>query len=473
MPLGRVRERKYLFEVPRRRSSSWLRAWGAVAFAMALLFASHEARADDKLDEVDKAAKEEAAKVNGVEKNEHLAGDAGRDFANVLLFVPRKITEFMLWSSSVAIGVLEKQPVVPRVQEAVSAGEGRVIFLPTVFAETTGIFSIGARMITDFHWVATALRVGFGGPHSFELEPRITFVADVPIRSLISFEALYRLDNYGLFLGIGQVPATDSRNTFRHGKAGETARFFEKRVRFVGSYAFRLSNAFEILLSGSLDRREDKDAQGVDENTMSKVFFGGSVVGSDNEKLLVYGEAAVRFDTRPTRGRPSAGLMAETYAGTARAILHYPQTQFVRLGGRAAAFIPLYRKTNILSPRFVLDSIAPIGKSPIPFTELAGEPDFRGYDERRDRFSTVMSLDYRWLIVEHVAPTIFFDATTVGPSLDALQLKHLRWVGGVSLDLHRDETVLGKLALAVGPEGPRLLFSIGETDDYGDRQHRD
>lgn len=424
-------------------------------------------------DDVSKQAKAEAERVTGVDKKEHLPSDAGRDFGNALLFVPRKVTEFMLWSSTVAIGVLEKEPVVPRAQEAVSTGGGHVVFVPTAFFETKGVFNVGARMITDFDWVATGLRVGVGGANSFEIEPRITVQPNRPLRTLISAEALYRRDNDSGYFGVGQVPATDPRNHFRPGHAGEEARYFEERTRFIFSYAVRLSDNLELLTSGSLDRRRITDPRGVDKLKMSQVFVKGSVPGSFDDRALVYGEAALRLDSRRTRGRPSGGLLVEGYGGTARSVLSTTPAEFLRLGGRAAGFIPLYRKTNILSPRVVLEGVVPINHTEIPFTELAGEPDFRGYDERRDRIATVMSLDYRWLIVEHVATSIFMDATTVGAGFDQMQFKHLRWVVGAAIDLHRDEAVLGRFSIAAGIEGPRFLFTLGNANDYGDRQHRD
>jgi len=400
------------------------------------------------------------------------SGDTGRDALNVFLFVPRHVVKFLFWGASVAIGVIEKQPIVPRAQEVVSSHGGRFAILPTLFAETGSPFDVGARMIVDFGAVATGLRVGFGGIHYFEIEPRVAFQLDVPVRSVLAFEGLYKVDNNRVYGGVGQDPASDRRNHFQPLRAGASGHYLEERARWIGSYAVRLHHDFEVLLSGSLDRRTVSDSVGADEDALSRVFVPGSVPGAFESRRTVYAESAGCLDTRATRGRPSSGFLAEGYAGTGHEIDGHGSV-FVRAGGRAAAYIPLYRKTNILSPKLVLDGIAQAGTVPISFNELAGEPDFRGYDERRDHLSLVASLDYRWLIVEHVGASLFFDTQVVAAGFDAFDFGALRWVGGVGLDLHSDDLVLGQLSLAAGNGGLRLVFERGVSNGYGDRQHRD
>lgn len=415
---------------------------------------------------------EDPAVISGIERPERYAGDTGRDVGEVFLFVPRKVTEFLLWSSSVAIGVLERQPVVPRVQDAVSSAGGRFAVLPTAFAETNGTFNIGARMIADFDTVATGFRIGFGGVDSFEVEPRIAFELDWPVRSLLSFELLYKRDDDLIWLGVGQDPENDPRNAFKPRHEGDETEYFEERTRFIASYGLRLATSFELLLSGSLDRRTTSDAE-TGGFTLSEVFERGSIPGAHETHWFAYVESAARLDTRPTRGRPSPGFLAETYLGSGQELIREASAQLVRVGGRVAGFIPLYRSTNILGLRLVADGVVPVGSVPLPFTELAGEPDFRGEDTHRDNIAFVASIDYRWLLHDRLAASIFFDTTTVAPSFGHIPFDPLRWVVGTALDLHSDEAEIGRLEIAGGPEGPTLSFSIGLSTGYGDRQHRE
>jgi hypothetical protein len=416
---------------------------------------------------------EEAALVSGIEEEARHGDDAGRDFANVILFVPRHVADFLFWGTSVAVAVLENQQVVPRVQGFVSTPGGRLAVLPTLFVETGGVFNVGARMIADLGPVATGLRLGFGGIHSFEVEPRMTFRLDVPL-STINVEGLYKQDNDLEYLGVGQTPERDPRNRFLPGQRGEEAEYFEERVRWILGYAVRPAEVVELLASASLDRRTVTDAYDADEDALSKIFQPGSVagVGEDDAHSIVYAESAVRVDTRATRGRPSAGFLGEAYAGGGRAV-RGPDVALLRYGGRLAGFFPIYRTTNILSPRVVLDAVAPLGSTELPFTELTGQPDFRGFDTRRDRLSLVGSLDYRWLIINSVGFRLFGDAAVVASDYGNIDFAATRWALGMALDLHTNSTEVGQLGFSAAPDGVRLLLSLGVPKSYGDRQHRD
>jgi hypothetical protein len=413
---------------------------------------------------------EEADRASGIEEPASYPDDPARDFGNVMLFVPRQVLEFLFWGTSIAVAVLENEQVVPRVQDIVSTPGGRLIVLPTILAETGGVFNVGARMIADFDEVATGVRVGFGGIHSFEIEPRMAYRLGFPLRSIITAEALYKRDNDLEFLGVGQVPEEDRRNRFLPGQRGAEAQYFEERSRWILGYGMRPSDATEFVMSASIDRRRIQDAKDGD-LVLSDVFAPGDVPGDLETHTIIYGETAARLDTRTARGRPTDGFLAEAYVGTGRELAG-EDVAFLRYGTRIAGFIPLYRTTNIFSPRLVLDGVLPLNDHELPFTELSRQPDFRGFDTRRDRISLVGSLDYRWLIVSSVAARVFFDTAVVAPELERIDLGALRWVGGFAFDLHSDASELGRLGFAAGPEGVRVLLTLGVSTGYGDRQHR-
>lgn len=417
------------------------------------------------------AAEEEARMARGIEEPERQESDAGRDFGNVVLFVPRHIVEYLYWGTSAAVAVLEKEPVVPRLQQVLAAPGGRLFVLPTFLAETGGLFNVGARLIADFEHVAAGLRLGFGGPNSFEVEPRFAWRVPTPFRSVFTAEALYKRDNDSDFLGLGQDPRADSRNRYLPGQAGTEAQYFEERARWIMAYGMRPNDFIEVLISGSVDRRRVDDARN-SEPTLSQVFEPGSVLGAFERYTVMYGETAIRFDTRPTRGKPSAGFLAENYVGAGRGVSSL-DTELVRYGGRVAGFIPIYRTTNILSPTLIVDGVKPVHDEQLPFAELSRQPDFRGFDTRRDQLSLVAKVDYRWLIISQVASRIFFDTALVAPEWSALDFSALRWAAGLAIDLHSDSTEIGRLGFSAGPEGVRLLFALGVSTAYGDRQHRD
>lgn len=410
------------------------------------------------------------ANVGGVEEPAQQEDDGARTFGEVVLFIPRHVVEFLYLGTSAAIAVIQNETVVPRVQQLVSAPGGKLYVLPTLFADTNSTFDIGARLIVDQGDVASGLRIGFGGPNSFEVETRFVWRIDAPIRSLFTAEALYRRDNDQELLGIGQDPMSDARNRYLPGQAGTFAEYFTERWRAIVTVAARPHDLLEVVLSGSFDRRRTEDARDEDE-VLSTVFEPNSLVGAFETYSMLYGETALRLDSRPTRGKPSPGVLAETYAGSGHAIMGL-DARLVRYGGRIAGFIPLYRTTNILQLRVIGDGVASVEDHPLPFEELTRQPDFRGLDERRDRISLVGSVDYRWLVVTPIAASLFVDAAIVAPRWDRFDFGALRWAVGTAVDLHSDEAVLGQLGFAAGPDGARVLLSLGVSTGFGDRTHR-
>jgi hypothetical protein len=187
---------------------------------------------------------------------------------------------------------------------------------------------------------------------------------------------------------------------------------------------------------------------------------------------IVYTELALRVDSRVSRSGVDTGLLAEGYQGLGTGVLDDP-TRFGRAGFRLAGFFPFIRRTTILSPKIVVDGIAPIDPGLVPFQELVGQPTFRGYDNRRDYVSAVASVDYRWYLSRFVAARLFVDFAKVSPSVWALNFEHLRWAGGFGFDLHTSTSEVGRVAVAGGAEGFHFLFAFGVPAGFGDRQHRD
>jgi hypothetical protein len=145
---------------------------------------------------------------------------------------------------------------------------------------------------------------------------------------------------------------------------------------------------------------------------------------------IVYSEIALRIDSRVSRNGVNTGLLVGGYQGLGAGLVDDP-TRFGRAGFRLAGFLPFIRRTTILSPKIVVDGLAPIDPSAqttpdgmarvdslgVPFQELVGQPTFRGFDNRRDFVSTVASLDYRWYLSRFVAARLFVDFAKVSPSI--------------------------------------------------------
>lgn len=406
--------------------------------------------------------------------------------AAALLFLPRKTVELIFLASGSAAGLVRDEQVVPRVEELLSPSSGAITIFPTLFFASRQRPSAGVRVLGRADPFAASLSFGIGGPNDFNGEGRVRYAISRPLPFAIDVEGLYDLRSGLQYLGIGQRPERDCRNRFvglgldaecagesrvRSSMAQPTALYRERRARGIVSVGVRPSDNFELFVSSSFLRSSVQDSPDAGAVALSQVFQPGSVTAKSGSTHQVYTEVALRYDTRLTSGRPSAGGLLEGYTGLARGTGDDPSGYF-RVGGRAALFIPILRKSNILSPRVTLDGLVPALSPRVPFTALVSQPEFRGFDTHLDYFSAVASLDYRWSLMRYLAARVFLDAASVAPHPLRIFDAPPRLAAGFGIDLFSDSTLLGQLAFSFSGDGVRLLLSFGLPPGFGDRQHR-
>lgn len=410
------------------------------------------------------------SEVSGQIRRAREPGEGLRDVLHAALFLPRSVLEILFSTTGEAAGVIEEEQFVPRARALLSPREGKIVVFPTFFLETGMNPNVGARMIGNFGTFATSLRAGYGGRDNLVAEARMRLGIRAPIPSAFFFEALHDERAKLGYLGMGQHPFEDLRNHYL-GEEG-AGLFREKRDRVILGYGLRPQNDAEVFLSTSLLQRRTDDARESDERALSRVFAPESLSGAFGTMRISYTELAYRYDSRESRQAMATGGLFEAYGGMAQQISR-GDSQFLRGGARGAGFFSIYRPTNILSPRIALDGLLPTGGSEIPFRELIGQPSFRGTDSRRDKVSLVLSLDYRWQLARYIAARLFVDGATVAPSLLEIDWTSFRPAWGFGIDLHSSDAELGRIALAMSPEGASFLFVFGAPAGFGDRQHRD
>jgi hypothetical protein len=443
-----------------------------------------------------KAAPPEAAKapekvlepeqVRGMFRGPVQPGRVWGDFVAALLFIPRKTVELIFLASGTAAGLVRDEQVVPRVEELLAPRSGEITLFPTLFLATRQHPSAGVRVLARRDPFATSVAFGIGGPYDYNGEARVRFAISHPLPFAIDVEGLYDSRSGLSYLGLGQDPARDCRNRyvgtttdpecvgevrFRSAGSEPTALYLETRSRGIVSLGVRPGANFELFASSSFTNSHVTESPGSPLVALSSVFQPGNVVAASGSTHQFYTEFAVRYDTRLTSGRPSAGALLEGYTGLARGTGDDP-SGFLRAGGRAALFLPILRPYNILSPRLTIDGLAPALDPRVPFTDLVSQPDFRGFDSRRDYFSAVVSLDYRWSLMRYLAARIFVDSASVAPSPARIFEAPPRVAAGFGIDLFSDSALLGQLAFSFSGDGVRLLLSFGLPAGFGDRQHR-
>jgi hypothetical protein len=287
---------------------------------------------------------------------------------------------------------------------------------------------------------------------------------------VFSLEGLHDRRNGIGYLGLGQRPESDPRNQFQLGPVA--ALYRERRERLIAGFGVRPFADLEILISSSLTQRYTDDPEDTDlRPTLSQTFAPAAIPGAYHATKVVYSELALRYDSRTTRSGVDTGVSLQTYAGLAEQL--EDTNRFKRAGVEAAAYLPFVRQTTIISPKITIDGLLPDENDVIPFTEMTGQPTFRGFPNRRDYVSAVGSLDYRWYVSRFVSARVFVDVARVAPSLRELTLDQLRWATGFGFDLHTSTSELGRVAVAGSDEGFHFLFTLGVPSRFGDRQHRD
>jgi hypothetical protein len=414
--------------------------------------------------------------ISGIEEPGREDGDTTRAIGSAVLYLPRTLIDLMFRGTVATANLIADKQLVPRYRELLGAPPGGdIMVFPTLFAETGSPFNVGLRAIADTKWVATYQRFGFGIPTDFVSESRVMLKGQTLVPYIVSFEAYMEDENELEYHGLGITPDRDPRNQFRANSPRRVGLYSERRVRGLGSLGMRLWPELELFLSASLARRQVEDTPDSGNEALSQVFASNSVPGAGHGPWIAYGEMAARFDSRSHLGKPTPGVVVEAYAGGAHSTEGVPAA-FMRMGWRIGGFVPVYRQTNIFAPRLVVDGLVPIGNLDVPFNELPRQPEYRGFDTRRDMLSIVGSVDYTWQLVPFMGLRLFADAATVAPNVAALKLNqvfNLRYALGFGIDLYSDTAQLAQLAIATGPEGVRILFSLGTPERFGDRQHRD
>jgi hypothetical protein len=410
------------------------------------------------------------SELSGVEKPARRGSEPARAVANVMLWPFRLVVDLIFLATGTAGGLLENEQIVPRARDFFFTRGGELGIFPTVFVETGTNPNIGARLIASIEPYAATVRAGYGGPDENVVEARMRLASSWGLPTVFSLEGLHdRRTGIG-YLGLGQTPESDPRNRFLLGPVAGVYR--ERRERIIAGFGFRPLPDLELLLSSSLTQRYIDDPADSDLGpTLGQTFAPESIVGAFHATRIVYSEVALRYDSRAARSGVETGLSLQPYVGFAEQLGE--TNRFRRAGVEAASYLPFIHRTTILSPKITLDGLLPDEDAVVPFTEMPGQPTFRGFPNRRDYVSAVASLDYRWYVSRFVAARIFVDVARVAPTLRDLTLDHLRWATGFGFDLHTSTSELGRIAVAGSDEGFHFLFTLGVPARFGDRQHRD
>jgi len=224
--------------------------------------------------------------------------------------------------------------------------------------------------------------------------------------------------------------------------------------------ASRLSTTFG-LRSVTFHEGDYDDDPTVEEQIASGVFT--EPPGFEAGYTLLFSEAAIAIDSRRPRPAPGSGIRVEAHARHSADVRDETSSGFIRYGGSAGGFLDLNDRGRVVSLSVTTLFVDPLGRSTVPFTELAsvgGDFSMRGFVPGRllDRSAAFTMLRYRWPIWIFLDGSIQLAAGNVfGEHLAGLRPGLMRLSGAIGIE-----------SVGSPDSSLELLFGVGtETLDDG------
>jgi Omp85 superfamily domain len=184
----------------------------------------------------------------------------------------------------------------------------------------------------------------------------------------------------------------------------------------------------------------------------------------DAQPGFTYAGVSLGLDTRdhprhPTRGgvyRAAWASYRDRDAGT---------FSFRQAEAEAAHFLPLAGARVVVAMHGWLAASETVDGQTVPLyfePALGGHNTLRGYTDYRfhDRNLLVVNVESRVAVWRHLDAAVFADAGNVAPSVSDLNLDRTSY--GIGLRIHSARATFGRLDLAHGTEGWRLMFRLSD-----------
>jgi hypothetical protein len=382
---------------------------------------------------------------------------------SAITYVPRKIADFMLYSTAKSSAIMSDEEFIRKVKDILYLYEDKLLWYPIVQYVTGFRPAYGVGLLykgQDIQANAKAVQYD-SNYYSYSLKPsyhQSTAWGDWKTSLLGVIE---KKDDRR-FYGIGADPHNDHRNRFigthDYGIYTES----RKKIQWETSL-YKPGKSFGVTYLGYYQRRSFDD-HGSGNNDVREVFDHAHIPGFDAPVKQLYNELSFEVDTRHQKKMFSPGFRSEVYTGISAGFGKHDANLF-RTGFDAAGFIPTIKEDRLLVPRLVADLVENLNDKPIPFSEYPRQHTFRGVSDRdiirSDRVSLVPSLEYQWPLSHIFGGHIFYDMLFVGPRASGIRWHEGLWAAGVGLDVHYLQFELGKIELAFGSEGFQASVSIG------------
>ncbi|MEO7112634.1 MAG: BamA/TamA family outer membrane protein, partial [Polyangiaceae bacterium] len=180
--------------------------------------------------------------------------------------------------------------------------------------------------------------------------------------------------------------------------------------------------------------------------------------GFSSGYTIQYNQLVLAYDNRLPRPKPGSGVRVELTGFQGNDVRQNPASGFVRYGATVGGFYDLNDHGRVVSLSVQTMFADPLGKQPIPFTELislGGYDYMRGFFPGRliDRSAAVATLKYRWPIWSFIDGSMQLATGNVfGAHLEDFEPKLLRLSGAIGIESVGDPDNSIQLLVGAGTE---------------------
>lgn len=402
---------------------------------------------------------------------ERLPRPLGLEADRLLLSLPGSIVELAFVPVIPVLVAMERYHVVERVIDLITNDELTFAAAPIIEPFNTSGLGFGAVALWNAplgspdRIIALGL-VRLNGDRSLSL----TVGRRLPPLSgrVLNFAANYEVDRDIGWFGLGSNQDLNAQRLLRRDELAASvglSELFPSTINIDGG--FDLGYRRRGLFSGSGTNAPILTAE---EGLSLPPGFG---------RTIDYLEANVRFryDTRDGLGRTTRGIVWSIAADGSRQI--GPEDGELRSGGLRLTsqftwFFPILPRFRVLVLSAGVSAATPIFEGDEvalhQLVNLGGANTLRGYQP--DRFLDEMgwwgTAEYRFLLSDYggsilgFSGSVFADIGKVGPDVDALISGTVPWSVGIGIRAETDILLLGRVQVAVSPDGVRFSVGVGE-----------
>jgi hypothetical protein len=194
------------------------------------------------------------------------------------------------------------------------------------------------------------------------------------------------------------------------------------------------------------------------------VFADDPVYQLTDQPNFLYGELAVKADTRDQKGYPSSGGVYQALAAY-YADRDVNRFSFARYEAEGAHFFALASDHIVAIAHAWFAGSRADANQAVPFylqLSLGGSNSLRAYESYRfhDRNLLLINAEIRFKLFTHIDWAMFADAGNVAPTVGDLNLERRAY--GMGFRVHTERATIARIDAAHGDEGWRVTFRVND-----------